>query len=138
MADLGSFNLVVLIGKVATEIKQRPAGEGASLIAWFNLATNELWRDGKDHAYFHRIVCYGRTAKVMIEYGSVGRLICVVGRYHPRCYVDKSGAKRYMHEIQAEQIIFLERRKKDEEEKLPEDATENLGGESDGNEESPF
>lgn len=107
MADYISFNKVILIGRISSEIKSRDTKRGTP-VAWFNVATNEVYgQDKKPHAFFHRVICFGKKAQFIFKYGEIGRLIAVEGKIHTRSWGDESGARRSMTEVSAEQVIVL-------------------------------
>lgn len=121
MADYYSYNHIVLVGRIATDITYREGKEikkkrGGSIkpICWFNLCTKEIHiiqEEQKIDNYYHRVVCYGKTAKLMGQYLNKGMLVLVEGRLHQRPYINKEGLKRRISEVVIENIIFLERKK---------------------------
>jgi len=115
MADYGSFNKVVLIGRIATEIKSKESKKGTP-VASFKIATNELYRnEKKPRPSFHRVVCFGDKADMMVEFGDKGRLTGVEGKLHERSWTDEKGQMHSLTEVAAEQVIFLTAREKKEE-----------------------
>jgi len=108
MSDYFSFNKVVLVGRIAQEIHTREIKGGATKMAWFQLATNEIFK-GKKSAYFLRVVTFGTLAEIVMKYGHKGRLALVEGKLHSRVFEDE-GTKKTMVEVLAEQIIFLEKK----------------------------
>jgi len=115
MADYGSFNKVVLIGRIATEIKSKESGKGTP-VASFKIATNELYRnEKKPRPSFHRVVCFGDKADMVVEFGDKGRLTGVEGKLHERSWTDEKGQMHSLTEVAAEQVIFMTAREKKEE-----------------------
>jgi len=114
MADLGSFNKVVLIGRIVGEIKSKNSSKGTP-IASFTLATNEIYlNEDKPRPSFHRIICFGKKAGLMVQYGEKARLVAVEGKLHARNWEDDQGQKHTFVEVAAEQIVFLGPSKKKE------------------------
>jgi single-strand DNA-binding protein len=107
MADYNSFSKTILVGRVATEVKTRDSKKGTKM-AWFQLATNEVWPGEKTpHVEYHRIICFGKKAELMIEYGTKGLLIVIEGKPRHRSWKNDKGEMRSMSELNAEGIIFL-------------------------------
>jgi len=115
MADYGSFNKVVLIGRITGDIKSKDSKKGTA-VSTFSVATNELYlNENKPRPSFHRVVCFGSKAEMMVKYGEKGRLVCVEGKLHTRSWKDEEGQAHTVVEVAAEQVIFLEALKKKEE-----------------------
>jgi single-strand DNA-binding protein len=124
MADYGSLNKVILIGRISTEIKSKDSKKGTA-ICWFNLATNELYREEeKPRAYFNRVVCFGQKAKMMVEYGTMGRLIAIEGKLHNRSWQGEDGQRHSMTEVAAESIVFLTAAKEKDKTQAPKEQEE--------------
>ncbi len=108
-----SMNRVFLIGHVGREpdVRTLPSGQK---VANFPLATNEVWRDAsgqrQERTEWHRIVAFGRLAELSERYIRKGRYILVEGRIQSRQYTDAQGNVRYITEIIARDISFLEPR----------------------------
>jgi len=56
---------------------------------------------------FHDVVCWGRTAEVVCQYLTKGRLIEVTGREQERAYTARDGSERTVEEIVAFRVQFL-------------------------------
>jgi single-strand DNA-binding protein len=106
----GSVNKVLIIGNLTAdpEVRYTPGGQA---VANFTVATNESWKDKdgnkKEQAEFHRCVAWGRLAELCGEYLAKGRKVYVEGRLQTRSY-DKDGVTRYVTEIKAGDIQFLD------------------------------
>ena len=104
------LNKVLLIGNLCADPELRSTGSG-NAVANLRIATNERRkdRDGNwtDHAEYHTIVCFGKTAENAANYLSKGRQVYVEGRLQTRKWQDKTGADRYSTEIVAHEIKFL-------------------------------
>jgi single-strand DNA-binding protein len=107
MADYNSFSKTILVGRVATEVKTRDSKKGTKM-AWFQLATNEIWPGEKNpHVEYHRIICFGKKAELMIEYGTKGQLVVVEGKPRHRSWKNDKGGIQTISETNVEAIIFL-------------------------------
>jgi single-strand DNA-binding protein len=106
----GSVNKTIIIGNLTAdpEVRYTPGGQA---VANFTVATNESWKDKdgnkKEQAEFHRCVAWGRLAELCGEYLAKGRKVYVEGRLQTRSY-DKDGVTRYVTEIKAQDVQFLD------------------------------
>ena len=104
-----SLNRVTLLGHLGkdAEVKHTPAGIS---VANFSLATSRRWKDKnseewKEETDWHRIVAWrvDGIAPFLLK----GKALLVEGRLQTRSYEDKSGEKRYVTEVVADNLILL-------------------------------
>lgn len=108
------MNKVVLIGRLTKdpELKYTP-GNGTA-VTTINLAVDRRYNpEGKKEADFIPIVIWGKSAESTAQHMRKGLLMGVAGRIQTRSYDAKEGGKRYLTEVVAEEIQFLEWAKKD-------------------------
>jgi single-strand DNA-binding protein len=76
----------------------------------FNVACNRPFENakGEKETDFIFVVAWKELAEVVVNYLRVGRKIYVEGRLQVRNYDDDAGVKRYITEIVAEKIDFLD------------------------------
>jgi single-strand DNA-binding protein len=107
------LNKVMFIGNVTRdpEIKTTPTGVQ---VASFGLATNLVWKDQsgqkQERAEFHNIVAWRRLAEIIGEYVHKGSRIYLEGRLQTRTWDDASGNKKYWTEVNADNMILLDRK----------------------------
>lgn len=109
-----SLNKVMLIGNLGKDPELRYTTSGVA-VATFSLATNEQWKDqdgnAQERTEWHNIVAWKKLAEICGEWLKKGKKIYVEGRIQTRSYDDKNtGAKKYITEIVAENIIMLDSR----------------------------
>jgi single-strand DNA-binding protein len=107
-----SLNRVMLIGNLGKDPELRYTTSGVA-VASFSLATNESWKDQdgnlQERTEWHNIVAWKKLAEICGEWLKKGKKIYVEGRIQTRSYDDKNtGAKKYMTEIVADNIIMLD------------------------------
>ena len=107
-----SLNRVMLIGNLGKDPELRYTTSGVA-VATFSLATNESWKDQdgnlQERTEWHNIVAWKKLAEICGEWLKKGKKIYVEGRIQTRSYDDKNtGAKKYMTEIVADNIIMLD------------------------------
>src|SRR5690554_5655090 len=104
------LNKVVLIGRLTRdpELKYLPSGVS---VATFTLAVNRNFKNqqGEVEADFIPIVTWRALAENVGKYMSKGRLVAVSGRIQVRNYQTQEGQTRYITEVVADDVRFLER-----------------------------
>jgi len=111
------MNLVVLIGRLTRDpdLKYLP-GTGTP-VATFTLAVDrelskekrqEMESKGQPTADFINIIVFGKSAENCAMYLQKGRLAAVNGRLQSRSYEAKDGTRRYVTEVVATRVEFLE------------------------------
>ena len=93
------------------ELRYTPSNKA---VAQFTIAINKPYqKEGKNEADFINIVVWDKLAEVVGKYTHKGSLIAVEGRLQVRTY-EKDGSKRYITEVLASNIQFLDNKPKDE------------------------
>lgn len=106
------MNKVMLIGNVGREPKVHYY-DADQAVAQVSLATTErgytLPNGTKvpDHTDWHELVFYHRLAKLVESYVHKGDKLYVEGRIRYRSYDDKQGVRRYVTEIQVDNMEML-------------------------------
>ena len=107
------LNKVQIIGRLGkpVEIKYSQAGNA---IASFSVATDESYTDKngqrQEATEWHNIVAFGKTADICGKYLDKGSLVYVEGKLRTRKWQDRDGRDRYVTEIHADNVRFLERK----------------------------
>ena len=106
-----SVNKVILIGNLGQDPELRYTNSGTA-VATFSLATNETRKDQdgnvQERTQWHKIVAWSKLAEICGEYLKKGSKVYIEGRLQYRSFDDKSGAKRDVTEIVAEQMMMLD------------------------------
>ena len=109
---MGSLNKVLLIGRLGADPEIRYTQDG-SPVATLRLATSEYGqtKDGRkeERTEWHRVVCFGRLAKVCEDYLRKGRQAYIEGRIQTRQWESPQG-RRYTTEIIASNLQLLDSR----------------------------
>ncbi len=103
------MNSVILIGRLGRDPELRFTTSGKA-VATFSIAVNRAFSKTKEVDFFN-IVVWGKSAEHCANYLSKGRLVGVQGRLQSRSYETSNGDKRYVTEVVADQVEFLEYRK---------------------------
>lgn len=100
------MNSVVLIGRLAKDPELRFTTSGKA-VATFSVAVNRAFSKTKEADFFN-IVVWGKSAENSANFLSKGRLVGIQGRLQSRTYETQNGEKRYITEVVADQVEFLE------------------------------
>ncbi|MFL0250114.1 single-stranded DNA-binding protein [Clostridium neuense] len=103
------MNKVVLIGRLTKDPELRFTPGNGTAVASFTLAVDRRFKkEGQQEADFIPIVVWGKQAESTANYMSKGKLMGVSGRIQTRSYDAKDGTKRYVTEVVADEVQFLE------------------------------
>jgi single-strand binding protein len=105
------MNKVVLIGRLTKDPELKFTPGSGTAVATVTLAVDRRLpnKDGQREADFIPVVIWGKQAENTANYVGKGRLIGVSGRIQVRSYDAKDGTKRYVTEVVAEEVQFLDR-----------------------------
>lgn len=111
------MNIVMLIGRLTRDPELRYTPKTGTAVATFSLAVDrelskekkqEMESNGQQTADFINIVVFGKQAESCANYLQKGMKAAVNGRLQTRSYEGKDGVKRYVTEVVATRIEFLE------------------------------
>ena len=111
------MNCVILIGRLTRDPELRYIPNTGTPVATFSLAVDkqlskekkmELEAQGRPTAEFINIVVWGKQAEHCANYLAKGRLTAVQGRIQSRSYDARDGSRRYITEVVADRVKFLE------------------------------
>lgn len=118
MSSFNSLNKVMLLGRLGRDPDKKYTNSGIA-VCNFSIATSESFKKGdswEEKTEWHKIVVFGNQAENVSKFVKKGSLVFIEGRIQTRSYQDKEGNDKYITEIVASLIRFL-------------DAKENTGGE---------
>lgn len=113
------MNVCSLIGRLTRDPELRYTPNTNQAVITFTIAVDkglsrekreEMEAKGMPTADFISIVAWGRTAENISNYVSKGNMVGVTGRIQSRTYEAKDGTKRYVTEVIASSVEFLERK----------------------------
>ncbi len=103
-------NKVQLIGNLGNKPDVRSTEAGKKW-AKFSLATHETYRSAQGEkvkdTQWHNLVAWGKPAELAEKYLDKGSEIAVEGKLVSRSYTDKGGIKRYITEVQVNEILMM-------------------------------
>jgi len=109
-------NEAIIIGNLGKppEVRFTPSGQAT---ARFSVATSERWTDKsgqkQERTTWHNVVVWDKTAEACGQYLDKGSKVYVRGRIDNRSYEDKDGNKKYISEIVAREVKFLDGKRDD-------------------------
>lgn len=103
------MNKVTLIGRLTKDPELRYTPGAGTAVTTITLAVDRRFtKDGQKEADFIPVVIWGKQAESTAQYITKGKLIGVAGRIQTRSYDAKDGSKRYVTEVVAEEVQFIE------------------------------
>jgi single-strand DNA-binding protein len=103
-------NKVQLIGNLGQDPDVKAIGEDKK-VAHISVATNENYRNAKGEkvteTQWHNVVAWGKLADIAEKYLLKGTEVVIEGKLINRNYTDKQGVKRYITEVQANELLIL-------------------------------
>lgn len=103
-------NHVQLIGNLGDAPKITDLDNGKK-VARFSLATNDYYKNAKGEKVqsteWHTIVAWGKTAEIVESYTDKGKEVAIVGKLKNRSYDAEDGSKKYVTEVEANEILLL-------------------------------
>lgn len=111
------LNKVMLTGRLGKDVELRVTPSGTS-VATFSVASGRNVRDGdswKDETEWFRVVAWRELADRNADRLKKGTHVFIEGRLQTREWQDNTGQKRYSTEVIANDILFLEPKRSQEE-----------------------
>lgn len=129
------MNKSILLGRLTKEPEIKYSQANDFMVANFTLAVNRKYvKQGEERqSDFINIVAYSKLAEFANKYLKQGLQVCVCGRIQTRNYEDKNGIKRYVTEVIAEEIVFADSFKKEDDSILNSDKPVNVQENTDTN-----
>lgn len=103
-------NKVQLIGNLGGNPEIRTTENGKKL-ARFPVATHEVYRNAKGdkvtETQWHNVVAWGKVAEIAERFLAKGSEVAIEGKLVNRSYMDKDGNKKYVTEVQVNEVLML-------------------------------
>ncbi len=103
-------NKVQLIGNLGNAPEVRTTETGKKLVK-FSVATNEIYRNANGEkikeTQWHNLIAWGKVAEIAEKYLLKGTEVAIEGKLINRNYTDKEGNKKYITEIQVNELLLL-------------------------------
>lgn len=102
------MNSVIMVGRLTRDPELRFIAGSGKAVATFAMAVDRPFAKEKTADFFN-VVVWGKPAENVANYLAKGRQVAVKGYLQSRSYEDKAGQKRYVTEIVADQVEFIDR-----------------------------
>ena len=103
-------NKVQLIGNLGQDPDVKKIGEDKK-VAHLSVATNENYRNAKGEkvtdTQWHNLVAWGKVAEIAEKYLTKGKEVAIEGKLINRSYTDKDGNKKYITEVEVNEILMF-------------------------------
>lgn len=103
-------NKVQLIGNLGNNPEVKTL-DGGKKVARFSVATNESYRNIKGEkvteTQWHTLVAWGKVADIAEKFLQKGSEVAIEGKLINRSYNDKDGNKKYITEVQVNEILMF-------------------------------
>jgi single-strand DNA-binding protein len=103
-------NKVQLIGNLGNAPEVRNTESGKKLVR-FSVATNEQYKNAKGErvteTQWHNLIAWGKVAEIAEKFLVKGTEVAIEGKLVNRNYMDKEGNKKYITEIQVNELLML-------------------------------
>jgi len=104
------MNSVTLVGRLTKDPELKFGKGTGTAVCTFTVAVNRKFkREGQPEADFLPVVVFGKIGEAVANYMSKGKLVSISGSIQTRTYDAKDGSKRYVTEIIADEVNFLEK-----------------------------
>jgi single-strand DNA-binding protein len=100
------LNRVILIGRLTRDPELRYTPNGTA-VTTFTIAVDRKFN--RNEADFIPIVAWNKLAELCANYLGKGRLVAVEGRLQVRTYESQEGQKRWVTEVIADEVRFLDK-----------------------------
>lgn len=102
------MNKICIVGNLTRDPELRATEQGNAVCS-FTVAVNRRYRDqdGNTPTDFIPVVVWRDLAENCAKYLAKGRKVAVSGALQIRSYTDRDGVKRWVSEIQANEVDFL-------------------------------
>lgn len=133
------INRIVLIGRLTANPELRYTTNNIAITS-FTLAVDRNFKneDGNKEADFINIVAWNKKAELIHQYLKKGDRVGISGRLQARKYQNERGENRYVTEVVADEVEFLNSKKSGLDEKSPVKSEENRTIEEKVNSNKPY
>ena len=106
------MNKVILLGRLTKDPEIRYSQNAEPVcVSRFSLAVDRRYKkEGEPDADFINCVAFRRTAEFMERYIKKGMMVSVCGSLNVRSYDDNTGQRKWITEVNADEVNFAESR----------------------------
>lgn len=105
-----SFNKVILMGNLVADPELKSTANNVFVTSFRIAVGRRVVKDGSPPADFIDIVCWRQTAQFVTQHFHKGQAILVCGSLQSRSWVDNQNIKRYITEVIADEVTFVDKK----------------------------
>ena len=105
---MARLNKVVLIGNMVADPELKTTTSGISVTTFTIAVQRRKVAEGQPNADYINIVAWRQAAEFVCKHFSKGKPILVCGEIRTRTFTTQQGDKRYITEIEADDVGFVE------------------------------
>lgn len=106
---MASLNRIILIGRISSEPEVRSTLEGIP-IAKFSMSVDRMWGNSQPkQADIFDVVAWRNLADICGKYLKKSQMALVEGRIQTRSFENQEGVKKYVTEVVAKDVVFLDK-----------------------------
>lgn len=119
------MNRAILIGRLTKEPEARATTNGTS-VCGFTIAVQRRFtgKDGERETDFIPVKAWSGLADTCIKYLHKGSMVAVSGSIQTRSYEAQDGTKRYVTEIVADEVQFLDTKRNNQQTETKEESSD--------------
>jgi single-strand DNA-binding protein len=113
-----TMNRIIVIGNLGRdpEMRYTPSGDAVtSFSVATNFRVNTPEGERRDETEWFTISAWGRQAETCNQYLSKGKKVYIEGRLRSRSFEGRDGQTRFVNEIRADRVLFLDQSPRAEE-----------------------
>lgn len=112
------MNKVMFIGRITKDVELKHIKENDKYVTNFTIAVERPFTNLKGDRIvdFIPIVAWDKNAENIAKYTKKGSLISVIGRLQMTSFEGKDGVRKYLSQVVAQEVQFLQWRKDDKKE----------------------
>jgi len=109
------MNKIILVGRLTKDVELRYTQTNNTAVASFTLAVDrKIVKAGDERkSDFINIVAWSKLADIASKNLSKGVRVGIIGNIQNRCWEKEDGTKKYVTEVIAEEIEFLDSKRKE-------------------------
>ena len=107
---MASLNKVILIGHLTADPELKQTQSGTNVTSFTIGVTRKFSKEGQPSSDFINIVAWRQTAEFVCKFFKKVNPICICGSIQTRSYDAQDGTKRYVTEVLADEVSFVEKR----------------------------
>lgn len=108
------YNRVILVGRLVADPELKTTPNGVNVCSFRVAVDRAFVKGGERKADFLSVVAWRQQADFVCSYFGKGRSIGIEGSIQTRDYTDRDGTKRFVTEIVADRVFFVDSKTKAE------------------------